>query len=214
MAFDKTQLQNDLYSAFTDMGDKATIREFAYGVSDAVRDFVRTGKVSTTDGGTVPMGAFTGEGTEELSGNSTVSSDACAGIIVQACENMNGMTSGGDDYLAVELGKAIKKMADDIVITTSVTGTVTPPSSSPISPYPPGGGTAKGKIACSEAQLVQALKTLFAQMWSKRGDTSYDGNLEFAKKLADEIYTFYILGAVTTAGEGELSGSAGAGTVS
>ena len=216
MALNKNQLQTDLYDVFVAMKDaeEATDDDFANGVSEAICNYIKKGTVSTTDGGTVSGGVFEGKGTEKLSGNSTLSPDNCASIIKSACVHMKNMTSGGSNYLAEEIGKGIKKMSTDLKITTSVTGTLTPPSSSPVSPYPPDGGTAEGKVTCSEASLVTALKTLFSDMWNNKDNKDYDGNLEFAKKLASQVHAFWTSGIVSTSGKEDLSGSVGSGAIS
>jgi len=215
MALDKEQLQDDLYAVFTSMkeAEQATDEDFAYGIAEAICDYIKGGTVTTVDGGTVSGGTFVGSGSESLSSNSTLSPDNCASIILNACTNMHEMSSGGDDYLAEEIGKGIKKMSTDLVITTSVTGTLTPPSSSPITPYPPSGGEAEGSISCDESSLVSALKSLFASMYSNKDDEDYDGDLEFAKELASKTEEFWTQGVVSTSGKNDLIGSSGSGSV-
>lgn len=207
MAFDKSQLQSDfedVFEAMTD-GDEDT---FPNGISDAVVSFVSGGQVTTTDTGTVTGGTFAGSGTGILS----VTASACASIIKTACTVMKTMTSGGDDYLAEEMGKGFKKMADDGIVTTTVTGVLTPPPpATPISPY---GGSAKGTISCSETALIAKLKLLFKKMYSQREEEGFDGNKEFAKELAEEINTFYTSGTISTDGLGNIAGSSGSGVIS
>ena len=170
--------------------------------------FVGTGQVTTTDVGTVPGGAFSGGGTGTLS----VTATNCAKIIKDACEEMNNMTSGGNNYLAEELGKAFKKMADEGTVTTVVTGTLTPPSPSPsITPY---GGSATGNISCDSTAMVQALKILFSNMYIHAGEDDYNGNLEFAKELATQLNNFWTSGSISTSGEGNIEGSSGSGSIS
>lgn len=205
MAFVVSTLQKDIKDVFDSMtdGDNAV---FANGISNAIVTFVGTGVVTTTDGGTVSEGTYVGEG----SGSLSVTATKCAKTIKDACEAMMNMSSGGDDYLAEQIGKGIKQMADDGQVTTSVTGTLTPPSSSPITPYD---GTAKGTIECNEASLISDLKAVFAQMWDNHGSDSYDGNLEFAKKLAQAVNDFWTSGVVSTNGEGNIEGSKGTGSI-
>lgn len=206
MAFNKAQLQSDFEDVFESMtdGDEDT---FPDGISDAVVAFVSGGQVSTQDDGTVPGGAYSGSGTGTLS----VTASACASIIKSACTAMKTMTSGGDDYLAEEIGKGLKKMADDGVVVTTVTGTLQPPSSSPVTPYV---GTAQGTISCSESSLVSMLKSTFKKMWDDREKDGFDGNEEFAKELANVVNSFYTSGTVTTQGQGNIAGSSGSGSIS
>ena len=205
MAFVVSTLQKDIEDVFDSMtdGDNAV---FANGIANAVVTFVGTGVVTTTDGGAVSGGSYVGSGTGSLS----VTATKCAKTIKDACEAMMNMSSGGNDYLAEQIGKGIKQMADDGQVTTTVTGTLTPPSSSPITPY---GGTAKGTVKCSETSLISDLKSVFAQMWSNRGDDEYDGNLQFAKKLAQAVNDFWTSGVVSTDGEGNIAGSKGTGSI-
>ena len=208
MAFSKSTLQTDILTVFNNMGSNATNDDFANGLANAVVAFVGTGQVSTTDGGTVPGGAFSGGGTGTLS----VTATNCAKIIKDACEEMNNMTSGGNNYLAEELGKAFKKMADEGTVTTTVTGTLTPPSPSP--PITPYGGSAYGNISCDSTAMVQALKILFSNMYTHAGEDDYNGNLEFAKELATQLNNFWTSGRISTSGEGNIEGSSGSGSIS
>lgn len=207
MALNKAQLQSDFEDVFESMTD-GNEDTFPNGISDAVVTFVSGGQVSTQDAGTVTGGTYAGSGTGKL----TVTASACAAIIKAACTAMKTMTSGGDDYLAEEMGKGFKKMADDGVVTTTVTGVLTPPPpATPISPY---GGAAKGSISCSEATLVSKLKLLFKKMYNQREEEGFDGNKEFAKELANEINSFYTSGTISTQGQGNLEGSTGSGSIS
>lgn len=208
MAFSKSTLQADILAVFNNMGSNATNDDFANGLANAVVAFVRTGQVSITDAGTVPGGAFSGGGTGTLS----VTATNCAKIIKDACEEMNNMTSGGNNYLAEELGKAFKKMADEGTVTTTVTGTLTPPSPSP--PITPYGGSATGSISCNSTAMVQALKILFSNMYTHAGEDDYNGNLEFAKELATQLNNFWTSGRISTSGEGNIEGSSGSGSIS
>ena len=207
MAFNKAKLQSDFEAVFNSMTD-GNEDTFPNGISAAVVTFVSGGVVSTTDAGTVSGGTYAGNGTGKL----TVTASACAAIIKKACTTMKTMTSGGDNYLAEEMGKGFRKMADDGVVTTTVTGVLTPPSpATPISPY---GGAAKGTISCSETTLVTKLKALFQKMYNQREQEGFDGNKEFAKVLANEINSFFTSGKISTDGQGNIAGSSGSGSIS
>lgn len=204
MAFVKKDLQDDLEDLFKSMNDGDN-SVFSNGIASLIVSYVATGAVSTNDAGTVSGGTYVGSGTGSLS----VTTTACARIIKTACDNMTD-TAHGNDYLAEQIGAGIKKMADDGVVTTTVTGTLTPPSGTPVTGY---GGTATGTISCNASSLIFDLKTVFSQMWSNREQAGYDGNLEFAKKLASAVDSFWKNGQITTSGEGNIEGSTGSGTI-
>ena len=103
-------------------------------------------------------------------------------------------------------------MADEGTVTTTVTGTLTPPSPSP--PITPYGGSATGNISCDSTAMVQALKILFSNMYTHAGEDDYNGNLEFAKELATQLNNFWTSGRIRTSGEGNIEGSSGSGSIS
>lgn len=205
MALNKALLQQNLETLFKSMTD-GNEETFPLGIANHTVSFVSTGIVNTVDAGTVTGGAFTGKGTGTL----TVEPTQCYLIIKNACTVMKNMTEGGNDYLAVEMGKAFQKMADDGIVNTSVTGTLYPPSSSPVA-Y---GGSTKGDINCVSSPLIAELKTLFTEMWNYREQETYDGNKEFARRLANAINTFFTSGVISTQGLGNLAGSIGTGSIS
>jgi hypothetical protein len=204
MAFSKSQLQSDLEDVFSSMNsDDDSV--FADGLSEAFMNFVNSGVPSTEDSGTVSAGTFTGAST---GGSLSASDSACASIITQAFSYMKSHESGGDDYLAGKIAEGLKKMTDDTVVTTSVTGTAVPPSPPP--PSVPVSGTAKGTITCDTATLEAKLKSVFSGMKSMQSG----GDTYFAQKLAEEVYNCLKAGEVKTEGQGALEGSSGSGTAS
>ena len=214
MAFVVQTLQDDLYSVFHNM-TSGDITEFSNGIANAIVDFVSTGKVTTTDAGDISAGVYAGKGEGSLSvqASGDAKDPGCADIIKTACEKMWTDRNSGDygsDYLAEEIGKAVKKMADDGEVNTDVKGQVTPPGSSPQTLN----GKAKGTITCSETALIAGLKKVFSDMWEDRNGEGYDGNLKFAEKLASEVNSFWTSGVINTNGQGELEGSVGVGSIS
>jgi hypothetical protein len=205
MAFVVSTLQKDIEDVFASMNDGDN-HVFSDGISNAIVTFVGTGEVSTSDAGTVPGGVYSGSG----SGSLSVTAIKCAKIIYDACEAMNSMSSGGDGYLAEKIGEGIQQMADDGVVSTTVTGTLTPPSSAPVSPY---GGSATGKISCDNTNFISDLKGIFSDMWNNRGTEGYDGDKAFAEGLAQAVYDFWTSGLVSTDGEGNIEGSSGSGSI-
>lgn len=206
MAFVVSTLQNNIKAVFDSMKENATSKDFADGISNAIVTFVSTGSVATTDTGAVTGGTFAGSGTGSL----TVTATNCSKIIEDACNSMKSMTNGGDDYLATEIGKGIKKMADDGVVVTSIIGTLTTPTGATT----PMAGAGRGTISCDSTALVTALKNVFKEMWNNKATEGYDGNLELAKKLASEIDSFWKRGSISTSGQANLSGSSGSGSIS
>lgn len=216
MAFNVQTLQTAFYNVFHNM-TSGDITEFSDGIANAIVDFVSTGKVETIDAGTISAGVYAGKGEKQGGLSVQASGDAedpgCADIIKSACEKMWTDRNSGDygsDYLAEEIGKAVKKMADDGEVNTDVKGQVTPPGSSPQTLN----GKAKGTITCSETALVAGLKKVFSDMWEDRNGEGYDGNLKFAEKLASEVNSFWTSGVINTQGQGELEGSVGVGSIS
>lgn len=206
MPFVPTVLQTTLTALFNSMKDgDSTI--FANGIASAITTFVSTGSVVTVDTGAVAGGTFAGSG----SGTLVVTPTQCATTIKNACDTMKNMESGGDDFLAEKIGEGLKQMADNGTVTTVVSGVLTPPPPATPAPF---AGSASGSIKCSETALVSSLKMLFREMYSKKDDEGYDGNSEFAKKLATEINTFWISGVISTDGSGNLAGVKGSGSVS
>ena len=205
MALDTQTLQTSLYTLFSSMNDGLN-ETFANGIANSIVAFVSTGTVSTVDAGTVTGGTFAGKG----NGTLTVTPDDCATTILNACNAMKDKTEGGNDYLADEIGKGLKKMSDKGKVLTSVKGTLTAPNGATSTMT----GSAQGSIKCDSTSLVKALKSLFNDMYDNREDESYDGNMEFAKKLASEVKTFFTSGKVTTDGTVNLEGSKGEGSLS
>ena len=209
MALDSETLQSTLYTLFSSMNDGLS-ETFANGIAGAVVTFVSTGTVNTDDEGTVTGGTFEGSG----NGTLTVTPTELASTLITACNTMKNMTEGGDDFLAEQIGKGLKQMADNGKVNTTVKGTLTAPNEATSAMS----GSAQGSIKCDSTSLVKALKSLFKDMYDnredKREDKSYDGNMEFAKKLASEIKTFFTSGNITTKGLVSLEGSKGSGKLS
>ena len=215
MALDKNSLSSDILSVFNSMKSRAqsktnppTNADFSNGISNAVVTYISKGEVSTNDSGTIPTGTYTGG---KGKGKLTVTATNCAKIILDACDNMNNRNRD-DDYLAEEIGKALKKMADEGTVATTVTGgTMTPPSGQPVTGY---GGSAVGTISCNSTSLVSNLKTVFSEMSRRREENNFDGNEYLADELASNIHSFWTSGTVSTNGIGNLEGSSGSGSIS
>lgn len=199
MAFDLDSLKTTLTNTFKGMsnGDNQV---FADGISNAVVTFVGTGQVTTADAGTISAGGFSGSGTGTL----TVTASACAGIIKSACDKMKG-SPYDDNYLAEQIGAGLKKMADDGEVNTSVSGAISSGGTA--------SGLAKGTIACSSTDLIQALKDIASLMYQKKDEERFDGNAKYAEEMAKAIKAFWEAGVVSTSGQGALEGSSGTGSI-
>lgn len=211
MALVKATLQTNLAQVFSDMNienadthvkDNATSEFFANGISNAIVSYVGTGQVTTTDKGTVSAGVLTASGVGTL----TVTASACKKIIKDACDKMKKDGEDGkevtDAYLAEELGKAIKKMADDGEVKTTVNGSAVAGNVTTTIT----GASAKGTISVDNSNLIQKLKDTF-------GGSGFTDN-KFAQTLADEIDKMYKAGQVSTNGEGVIKGATGSGSIS
>lgn len=195
-------LQADLLNVFNSMNDGDNSK-FSKGIAKAIKTFAMTAMVTTTDVGTVAQGAFTGAGT----GTVKADDSDCASIIQDACDAMMD-GSKDDDYLAVELAKAIQKLADGIEINTTINGTIITTSSPPV-PVPVVAAQGKGTIKCQSKPLESALKSCFKSMSSM----TEGGNELFAQTFATSVQAFFVAGIVSTDGQGNIAGSKGTGTI-
>lgn len=220
MAFNKTQLENDLKKVFSNMldkKDKVTDDDFADGISKACKDFGESGSITTVDTGAVSGGAmtFVGKGSGSLSLNDTLMSTP----IKTCCTTMQKLTEGGDSLLATAIGTGILAMTTAATVETDVSGTATNPTTGATTTM---SGKAKGKIVCVNASLIQSLNSCFTNMYNKKFDKSYkdeynpnfDGDAYFAKEMASAVHTYFTSGSITTSGTGTLLGTVGTGSIS
>lgn len=201
MSLNQSKLKNDLLSIFRNMTD-GDDRYFAREVSAKVADYAESGSITTTDAGTISQGAFVGLG----NGSISVDSSICENIVYAACQATAKMTTGGDAYLAAQLASGIDSMMLAGTVNTTVKGTVTPPSSSPI----PAAGTAKGTFTGVMATLQSGFLAAFNAMATmKSGGDEY-----LAVQMATVITAYLKAGVIATQGQANLAGSVGAGSMS
>lgn len=201
MSLNQSKLKNDLLSIFRNMTDDDD-RYFAREVSAKVADYAESGSITTTDAGTISQGAFVGLG----NGSISVDSSICENIVYAACQATAKMTTGGDAYLAAQLASGIDSMMLAGTVNTTVKGTVTPPSSSPI----PAAGTAKGTFTGVMATLQSGFLAAFNAMATmKSGGDEY-----LAVQMATVITAYLKAGVIATQGQANLAGSVGAGSMS
>jgi hypothetical protein len=174
----------------------ANIRET---LSDLIEDaFSVTGDVDVS-----PM--ITG------SGGLTLSDSLMAEPIKTCCATMKTITTGGDELLATAIGTGILAMTSAGTVNTDVTGVTTSPQGSPV---PPSSGKAKGTITCQNADLISSLIQCFKDMKDNAFDEGFDGDDYFAGEMADYVNDYFTAGVIATSGQGALSGTTGAGSIS
>jgi len=197
MALIVSTLKDDLFSAFRSMSNGDN-KVYSQKVSAAVKKYAESGSIATVDKGTVSAGAYVGAGTGKI----TVDESICEKIVYAACTTMDGMKSGGNDYLAERLTSGIHTMVSAGEVKTDVTGTVTSGgSSSPL------GGKATGKMTGVPAPMQTAFTTAFNSMDSmKSGGDEYK-----AQQVSIAIDAYLKAATANTNGSGAISGSAGTG---
>lgn len=200
MSLVQSKLKNDLLAAFNSMTD-GDDTVFAKKVSKAVADFAQSGKISTTDAGAISAGTFTGKGTGSIS----VQSSICENIILSACKAMRNMTSGGDSFLAEKIASGIHTMISSGKVSTSVNGTVVPPSGTPSGM----GGSAKGTMNGVSATIQSGLISAFRAM----GRMTSGGDSHFAEQAASAVNKYLKAASIMTNGTGGLAGSIGSGNM-
>jgi hypothetical protein len=200
MALAVSTLQRDFFDAFRSMtdGDDAV---FADKVSAAADKYAESGGITTTDAGTIPAGAFTGAGT----GSITCDASIAKKIILAACNAMQNMTTGGNEYLAAQLAAGIHSMVAAGQVKTNVTGTAVPPGSSPM----PMAGAAAGSMTGVPAPMRAAFLAAFTAMDSMRED----GDQYMARQMAAAVDAYLKAAVVNTRGSAALAGSTGAGNM-
>jgi hypothetical protein len=198
MALVVTNLQAKLSQAFTSMtdGDNSV---FADKLAKAVKDYAESGTVTTIDAGTISAGMFTGSGT----GGITCDDGPCDGDILDACEEMNDMTSGGNEHLAKALAAAIDAMTADGTVKTTVSGSAVPPSGGAV----PVSGKAEGTMAGVPAPM----EALFLSTFLAMNDMKSGGDGYLAAQMASAVDAYLKACTVSTNGQGPLSGSTGVG---
>lgn len=200
MSLATSTLKSDLLTLFNTMasntsGDNSV---FSEGVAAALKDFIESAAVTTTDAGTVSGGAFVGTGTGTISADSS----ECEATILAACEAMVKMTSGGNSYLAQQIAEGMQEMSDAAEVSCDVTGTLTTTAGATSTLT----GTSTGTIACSY-DLAGDLEAVFKAMV----DMTSGGDEYMAEGMAAAAEAFVLSGVVSTDGEGSLAGSTGAG---
>nr|DAO97475.1 MAG TPA: hypothetical protein [Caudoviricetes sp.] len=203
MAFVTKTLETELKNVFSTMKSDA---DFASGIAKAVKNFVSTGQVVTTDAGAVSAGAFVGGG----NGTLKVDESVLKNQISTACSTMSKLTDGsGDTVLANAIGNGLLAMTGQAEVNTTVTGTVTTPAGVPSALS----GTAKGQIVCVPAPVISGLTACFFSMKAAAGNEGFSGDDDFASQFASLVTAYFTSGVITTNGQAALTGSTGTGAI-
>lgn len=185
MAMASATLQADLQTTFLKMNDildGSGDRYMADNVAKNIKDYILTGKTSTTDTGAASSGSYSGSG----SGTMTIDDSALA-------DNLYGTFTAGYDndgiaeYMAADIDAACS--ADDTVAETTQ-GTLA--TSGGPSPYD---GNAKGKFSGTKSTIEVKLKSCFAKM----DKMTTGGNEFFAAELASAVDSYLKKGQISVA---------------
>jgi hypothetical protein len=161
----------------------------------AIKAYIQTGVVSTTDTGAAPAGSYAGAGT----GTMTIDADALEADLY-ATFSTNYSDDDLAEHIATDIDTACKE--DETVEVTS-TGTVTTPSGA-TSPF---SGPGEGKFAGSKTPVATTLKACFSTMYDMM---TGGGNAYYAAQLAAAVDSYLKAGAITiTLKSPFLSGSGG-----
>lgn len=198
MALNKSVLQSSLLAAFLEMNnldDGSGDRYMADNVASHIKTYILGGTTTTTDAGTAPAGAYTGQGTGTMTiDDSSLADDLYETFIAQY----------GDDELASHMADDIDKACGaDNTVSETTTGTVTfTGGSSAMS------GSAEGKFIGDKSLIESKLKACFEAML----DMTEGGNEHFAEEFADVIDSYLKAGTISVTLKSPLSG-AGTGKI-
>jgi hypothetical protein len=176
MAFEPATLQANLLAIFLAMnamsedGDGYCATEMA----DAIKTFILTGIVNTTDTGAATAGSYAGAGV----GTMTIDKDSLMDDLFTTFTA--GYTNDGiADHMANDIDNACKE--DNTVVTVS-SGTVT----SSLGVTSPFSGPGKGKFSGDKSIISIALKACFTAM----NGMSAGGNELYALQLATAVNSY------------------------
>lgn len=200
MALVVSTLQADLQATFlamNDITDGSGDRYMADNVAKNIKDYILTGKTSTTDAGAAPAGSYSGSGSGTMTIDDSSLADDLYSTFTAGYDN-NGLAS----HMAADIDKACS--ANDTVSETSK-GTVTTPSgaSSIFS------GPAQGKFSGSKATIESNLKACFSSM----DEMTSGGNEYFAQEMASAIDSYLKAGNISVTLKSPFLSGTGGGTI-
>ena len=203
MALVDSTLETALISIFASMGSMTSGGDayLAKNMALAIKSYILTATVSTTDAGTVG-------GTSVYAGSGT-GLPGCFVIDNTALETnlLNCFTA--ENVTDADIGNGIADSIDSAcsqqnIISTSTNGTLTPPSGTP-GPY---SGTGKGTFTGLKTTISQKLLGLGAikGTFEKMNEMTSGGDALFAKDLAGAIGDYLRNGSVTVVLDSPITG--------
>ncbi|MBO4507097.1 MAG: hypothetical protein J5747_00495 [Spirochaetaceae bacterium] len=190
-------LLKNTFLAMNNITDGSGDRYMADNVANNIKDYILTGKTSTTDTGVAPGGSYSGKG----SGNMTIDVSSLADDLYST------FTAGyGNNDLASHIATDINKacVADNTVSETSK-GKVTTPSGATSS----FSGPAQGKFSGSKATIESKLKACFSSM----DEMTSGGNEYFAQEMASAIDSYLKAGSISVTLKSPFLSGTGGGAI-
>lgn len=199
MALVSTTLQSAFLAIYNAM-DSMTEGGNAYmasGTAKAIKTFILTGQVSTTDTGAALAGSYTGAGV----GIMTIDADALTADLQDTFE----ATYANDDladHIATDIDNACK--VDNIVKTVSTGNVVIPAGGT--SPF---SGPGEGSFTGAKALIASTLKACFSAM----NNMTSGGNAYMAAQFALAVYSYLIAGAISVTLKAPFVSGSGTGSI-
>jgi hypothetical protein len=195
---DKSTLEAALKAIFLAMQDGSkTDAWMAEKMAAAIKEYILTGQVATTDTGTAPAGAYAGAG----SGTMTINKDDLEEDFTETFESTE-VNSFLAEHMATDIDAA---SSEDDTVDTDTKGTVTTPAGA-ASGF---AGKGKGKFAGSKGTIQTLLNACFEIM----NTMSVGGDDYLAAQIATAVDTYLKAGAISTTLQAPLAGS-GSGAIS
>lgn len=183
---------NDMNSISKD-GDVYCATEMA----KAIKTFIFTGQVATTDTGAAPAGTYAGAGIGAMNINDGTLSDNLLKTF-QAEYNNDNLA----DNIASDTDNACK---EDSIIKTTSTGIVTTPSGA-TSPF---SGPGEGEFTGVKNTIASTLKVCFSAM----NNMTSGGNEYYAAQLALAVHSYLIAGAINITLKAPFTSGSGMGKI-
>jgi hypothetical protein len=199
MALVTTTLETALLAAFLAMNSMSEGGDAycADKMSSAIKTFILTGQVTTTDTGAAPAGSYAGSGV----GTMTIDADSLKSDLqstFQAKYSNNDLAT----HMATDIDNACK--ADNTVNTTS-TGTVTIPAGGTI----PFSGPGVGKFTGTKSSIEMTLKACFSAM----NNMATGGNQYYAAQLAAAVNSYLKAGSINVTLKPPFLSGSGSGKI-
>jgi hypothetical protein len=199
MAMVPLTLQTALTTIFLAMND---ITEDGDGykaaeMAKAIKTFILTGRVSTTDAGAAPAGSYTGAGVGTMTIDADVLSDDLLTTFTAGYTN-----DGLADHIATDIDNAC---SEDGIVKIISTGTVVIPAGG-TSPF---SGPGEGKFSGIKASIATSLKAYFSAM----NEMAAGGNEYYASMFAQALHAYLSAGVINVILKSLFESGAGAGAI-